>query len=83
MPILKCTIDRRSICLYVQYAVEMIVNMALFNGRLPAIIVLFGLSVRLPIGMMLVGPNYREMKIYQDAHAFQKSGDWQTMLGRE
>ena len=38
-----------------------------------------GLSEGLPIGLMLVGPSYGELKIYQAAHAFEQSGDWRTM----
>tara|TARA_R110002126_G_scaffold201487_1_gene349125 strand:- start:45881 stop:48265 length:2385 start_codon:yes stop_codon:yes gene_type:complete len=68
-----------SISLYVQRAFEMIGNTAPFNGGLPAMNVPCGLSEGLPIGMMLVGPNYGEMKIYQAAHAFEQSGDWRTM----
>lgn len=68
-----------SISLYVQRAFEMIANTAPFNGGLPAMSVPCGLIEGLPIGMMLVGPNYGEMKIYQAAHAFEQSGDWQAM----
>ena len=57
----------------------MIGNTAPFNGGLPAMNVPCGLSDGLPIGMMLVGPNYGELKIYQAAHAFEQSGDWRTM----
>ncbi len=68
-----------SISLYVQRAFEMIANTAPFNGGLPAMSVPCGLLEGLPVGMMLVGPNYGEMKIYQAAHAFEQSGDWRTM----
>ncbi len=68
-----------SISLYVQRAFEMIGNTAPFNGGLPAMNVPCGLSEGLPIGMMLVGPKYGELKIYQAAHAFEQSGDWRTM----
>ncbi len=68
-----------SISLYVERAFEMIGNTAPFNGGLPAMNVPCGLSDGLPIGMMLVGPNYGEMKIYQAAHAFEQSGDWRDM----
>ncbi len=68
-----------SISLYVQRAFEMIGNTAPFNGGLPAMNVPCGLSEGLPIGMMLVGPSYGELKIYQAAHAFEQSGDWRTM----
>ena len=57
----------------------MICNTAPFNGGLPAMSVPCGLSEGLPIGMMLVGANYAEMKIYQAAHAFEQSGDWREM----
>lgn len=68
-----------SISLYVQRAFEMIGNTAPFNGGLPAMNVPCGLSEGLPIGMMLVGSKYGELKIYQAAHAFEQSGDWRTM----
>ena len=68
-----------SISLYVQRAFEMIGNTAPFNGGLPAMNVPCGLSEGLPIGMMLVGEKFREMKLYQAAHAFEQSGDWRTM----
>jgi len=68
-----------SLSLYVQRAFEMVPNTAPFNGGLPAMSVPCGLSEGLPIGMMLVGPNYGEMKIYQAAHAFEQSGDWRDM----
>jgi len=57
----------------------MIGNTAPFNGGLPAMNVPCGLSEGLPIGMMLVGANYGELKIYQAAHAFEQSGDWRSM----
>lgn len=68
-----------SLSLYVQRAFEMVPNTAPFNGGLPAMNVPCGFSEGLPIGMMLVGPNYGEMKIYQAAHAFEQSDDWRTM----
>lgn len=68
-----------SLSLYVQRAFEMVANTAPFNGGLPAMNVPCGFSEGLPIGMMLVGPNYGEMKIYQAAHAFEQSGDWRNM----
>lgn len=68
-----------SISLYVQRAFEMIGNTAPFNGGLPAMNVPCGLSEGLPIGMMLVGPKFGELKIYQAAHAFEQSGDWRTL----
>ncbi|MEO9527136.1 amidase [Roseibium sp.] len=67
-----------SISLYVQRAFEMVANTAPFNGGLPAMSLPCGLIEGLPIGMMLVGPHYGEMKIYQAAHAFEQSGDWRT-----
>ncbi|MDV4146132.1 amidase [Shimia sp. FJ5] len=68
-----------SLSLYVQRAFEMVANTAPFNGGLPAMSIPCGLSEGLPIGMMLVGPHYGEMKIYQAADAFEKSGDWRSM----
>ena len=68
-----------SISVFVQKAFEMVGNTAPFNGGLPAMNIPCGLSEGLPIGMQLVGPTYGELKIYQAAHAFEQSGDWQTM----
>ncbi len=68
-----------SISLYVQRAFEMIGNTAPFNGGLPAMSVPCGMSEGLPIGMMLVGTRYGELRIYQAAHAFEQSGDWKEM----
>ena len=68
-----------SISLYIQRAFEMIGNTAAFNGGLPAMSIPCGLSEGLPIGLMLVGERFAEMKIYQAAHAFEQSGDWRTM----
>lgn len=68
-----------SLSLYVQRAFEMVPNTAPFNGGLPAMSIPCGFSKGLPIGMMLVGPHYGEMKIYQAAHAFEQSGDWRDM----
>ncbi|WP_071974000.1 amidase [Sulfitobacter alexandrii] len=68
-----------SLSLYVQRAFEMVANTAPFNGGLPAMSLPCGLAEGLPIGMMLVGPHYGEMKIYQAAHAFEQSGDWRSM----
>lgn len=68
-----------SLSLYVQRAFEMVPNTAPFNGGLPAMNIPCGLSEGLPIGMMLVGPHYGEMKIYQAADAFEQSGDWRNM----
>jgi urea ABC transporter ATP-binding protein UrtE len=68
-----------SLSLYVQRAFEMVPNTAPFNGGLPAMSIPCGLSDGLPIGMMLVGPHYGEMKIYQAADAFEQSGDWRNM----
>ena len=65
--------------LYVQRAFEMIGNTAPFNVGLPAMSVPCGLSEGLPIGMMLVGARYAEMKIYQASHAFEQSVDWRTL----
>lgn len=68
-----------SISLYIQRAFEMVGNTSPFNGGLPAMSVPCGMSEGLPIGMMLVGPHYGELKIYQAAHAFEQSGDWRSM----
>lgn len=68
-----------SLSLYVQRAFEMVPNTAPFNGGLPAMSIPCGLSEGLPIGMMLVGPHYGEMKIYQAADAFEQSGNWRNM----
>ena len=69
-----------SISLYVQRAFEMIGNTAPYNSTgMPAMSVPCGLADGLPVGMMLVGANYGELKIYQAAHAFEQSGDWRDM----
>lgn len=69
-----------SLHLYVQRAFEMVGNTAAFNASgLPAMSVPCGLSEGLPIGMMLVGPKFGEMTIYQAAHAFEQSADWRTL----
>ena len=65
--------------LYIRRAFEMIGNTAPFNCGLPAMNVPCGLSEGLPIGMMLVGARYGELKIYQAAHAFEQCGDWRVM----
>ena len=68
-----------SIALHVRRAFEMVGNTAPFNASgLPAMSIPCGLSEGLPIGMMLVGPRYGEMTIYQAAHAFEQSADWRT-----
>ena len=69
-----------SIALYVQRAFEMVGNTAAFSvSGLPAMSIPCGLAEGLPIGMMLVGPSYGEMAIYQAAHAFEQSADWRTL----
>ena len=68
-----------SLSLYVQRAFEMVANTAPFNGGLPAMSIPCGLSEGLPIGMMLVGPHYGEVKDYQAADALEKAGDWRNM----
>ncbi|MCY4167790.1 MAG: amidase [Rhodobacter sp.] len=68
-----------SISLYVKRAFEMIGNTAPFNGGMPAMNVPCGLCEGLPIGMMLVGERFGEMKIYQAAHAFEQACDWRTV----
>lgn len=66
-----------SIAVYVARALEMVGNTAPFNGSgMPAMSIPCGLSEGLPIGMMLVGPFWGEMKIYQAADAFEHSGNW-------
>lgn len=68
-----------STALYVQRAFEMVGNTAPFNAAgLPAMSIPCGLAEGLPIGMMLVGPRYGEMAIYQAAQAFEQSADWRT-----
>ena len=69
-----------STALYVQRAFEMVGNTAAFSASgLPAMSIPCGLGEGLPIGMMLVGPRYGEMTIYQAAHAFEQSADWRTL----
>jgi amidase len=45
----------------------------------PAISIPCGLSDGLPVGLMLVGRHWDERTVYRAAHAFEQSGDWQTM----
>jgi len=63
--------------LIIERAFEMIGNTAPFNvtGH-PAMTVPCGLCDGLPVGMMLVGPKWKESSIYSAAFAFEQSGDW-------
>ena len=66
-----------SLALYCQRAFEMLLNTAPFSvtGH-PAMSIPCGMSDGLPVGMMLVGGNWREAVIYRAAAAFEQAGDW-------
>ncbi len=61
-------------------ALEMLENTSPFDltGH-PAMSVPCGIIDGLPVGLMLVGPHFGETKIYRAAHAFEQSGNWQTL----
>ena len=66
--------------LTVQRAFEMVGNTAPFNaGGFPAMTVPCGLSEGLPVGMMLVAPDFGEPDIYRAAEAFERLGDWKLL----
>jgi amidase len=64
----------------VEHASGNLANTCPFNvtGH-PAMTIPCGLRDQLPIGMMLVGRHFDEPAIYRVAHAFEQSGDWQSM----
>ncbi len=65
---------------FVGRALEMNANTAPFNVvGLPAMSVPCGQSDELPIGMMLVGPDFAEALIYQVAAAFEQAYDWKEL----
>jgi amidase len=45
----------------------------------PAISIPCGVRAGLPIGLMLVGRHFDEPAVYRAAHAFEQSGNWQSM----
>jgi amidase len=63
----------------VQRAFEMTATTSPFDvtGH-PAMTVPCGLSEGLPVGLMLIGKDYDESKIYQAAKAFEADGDWRS-----
>ncbi len=65
---------------YLARAFENLPNTAPFDitGN-PAMAIPCGQSDGLPISMMLVGRHFDEPTIYKAAHAFEQSGDWQSM----
>lgn len=66
--------------LYVRRAFEMIGNTAPFNATgFPAMTVPCGMSEGLPVGFMLVAPDFGETTIYRAADAFEQAGDWRTL----
>ncbi len=66
--------------LTVQRAFEMVGNTAPFNaGGFPAMTVPCGMSEGLPVGMMLVAPDFGEPDIYRAADAFERLGDWKLL----
>ncbi|MEM6745587.1 MAG: amidase [Pseudomonadota bacterium] len=63
---------------YCARAFEMIINTCPFNiTHHPAISIPCGLSDDLPVGLQIVGKMWDEKTIYQAAHAFEQSGDWE------
>ena len=66
--------------LTVQRAFEMVGNTAPFNaGGFPAMTVPCAMSDGLPVGMMLVAPDFGEPDIYRAADAFERLGDWKLL----
>jgi amidase len=54
-------------------------NACQFNATgYPALSLPCGMRDGLPVGLMLVGPDHCEDRIYQAAYALQDAGDWQT-----
>jgi amidase len=65
---------------FVARALEMNANTAPFNVTgLPAMSVPCAMSAGLPIGMMLIAPDFGEATIYRAAAAFEKAFDWTTL----
>jgi amidase len=60
---------------------DMLANTAPFNmSGHPAISVPCGkTSEGLPVGLMLVGRHFDDATVLRAAHAFEQSGDWETM----
>ena len=66
--------------LTVRRAFEMVGNTAPFNaGGFPAMTVPCGMSDGLPVGMMLVAPDFGEAEIYRAADAFECLCDWRLL----
>ena len=65
----------------IDHAWDMLANTAPFDmSGHPAISVPCGkTSEGLPIGLMLVGRRYDDATVLRAAHAFEQSGDWETM----
>ncbi|HLF29638.1 MAG TPA: amidase [Xanthomonadales bacterium] len=64
----------------VEHAFSNLANTCPFNvSGHPAMSIPCGLRDQLPVGMMLVGHHFDEPAIYRAAHAFEQSGDWQSM----
>jgi amidase len=65
---------------FVTRALEMNANTAPFNVTgLPAMSLPCGQSNNLPVGMMLIAPDFKESVIYQAAAAFENAYDWQNL----
>lgn len=63
---------------YCARAFEMLPNTSPFNiTHHPAISIPCGLSDDLPVGLQLVGKMWDEKTLYQAAHAFEQSGNWE------
>jgi amidase len=61
------------------YAFNNTFNTCQFNATgHPAMSLPCGLRDDLPVGMMLVGKRFQESQIYQVAHAYEQSVDWET-----
>lgn len=60
-------------------AFNTLLNTCQFNiSGHPAMSIPCGLRDGLPVGMMLVARHFNEPAIYRAAHAFERTGDWQT-----
>ncbi|WP_330628220.1 amidase (plasmid) [Thioclava litoralis] len=65
---------------FVTRALEMNANTAPFNATgLPALSLPCGRSAGLPVGMMLVGPDHSEARLYQAGAAFEAAQDWTVL----
>jgi amidase len=65
----------------IEHGWDMLANTAPFDmSGHPAISVPCGkTSEGLPVGLMLVGRRFDDATVLKAAHAFEQSGDWETM----